>query len=80
MRVDIANYFGSLNQHKLINALSDGGYQYFPDDILNDNWTVGRVKDGHDHQCRAQQLERRSHHGGQPAQGQRHHWPVEARR
>lgn len=26
LRVDIANYFGSLNQHKLINVLSDGGY------------------------------------------------------
>ena len=26
LRVDIANYFGSLNQHKLINVLSDRGY------------------------------------------------------
>ncbi len=26
LRVDIANYFGSLNQHKLINILSDRGY------------------------------------------------------
>ena len=26
LRVDIANYFGSLNQHKLINVLQDGGY------------------------------------------------------
>jgi hypothetical protein len=26
LRVDIANYFGSLNQHKLINVLGDRGY------------------------------------------------------
>lgn len=26
LKVDVANYFGSLNQHKLINVLSDSGY------------------------------------------------------